>query len=113
MTAEVLFSDFGILLGLLVHSEVSFTGANRPNCRQWSVLRHGDTAGCLTPAAPSLAKALIISAWHAIRVNSTPDASEGNTLNQKLEVCARVSFNRYKTRAASYGRRIVWCLVPV
>jgi hypothetical protein len=40
-------------------------------------------------------------------------ALKRNALSRKLFFCARAGFNRSRPEAASYGRKTVWCLVPV
>ena len=113
MTGDPLFSDFGILSGLLVNGALAFTGANRPNCLEADM-----ETSPIDPPGPihrrrQRAELSLSPHGGARLVDSIPDASVGNTLNQKLESAAGSRFNRYRTRAASYGRDFGWCLVPV
>jgi hypothetical protein len=76
MSAEALFSDFGILCGVPVNQEVAFAGANGPRCRQRSVLRRRYIADRVRYNRRVGAKFSLSPLWHGILVNANPATAD-------------------------------------
>jgi hypothetical protein len=57
------------LCALRVNDKVAFTGANRPNCRQWPVRGMATSPVASLRTTASYAKFSVSPPWHALLVN--------------------------------------------